>query len=291
MLSNSVKLNEKGAMSTLAMTSDFLNASDIQLKSRVTQNELQPIPTDLDVRMADSDELLSAAQRLRYEVFAEELGAMIGNAGARTESDLFDRYCEHIVVIDHSPPRGAKVVGTYRVVSPEVAALIGCYGSETEFDISSLTTIRGSLAEVGRACIHPDYRSGSVILMLWSAVTKWAIERRYQYLMGCASVNLADGGSAACAISEQLNAAPNIPDSFQVTPKLPFTMVGKQRPEDRPARLPPLLKGYLRLGAWVYGQPAWDPQFNTADFFVLLPMDRMKAKYARHLARPAIAQI
>jgi putative hemolysin len=278
-------------MSTFVTASDFLISSDIQLKSVGAQRTQPPISTELEVRLADSMELLLAAQRLRYEVFAEELGAAIGNDRNRTESDLFDRYCEHIVVVDHSKPRGANVVGTYRVVSPEVASVLGRYSSEAEFDISTLTQVRGSLAEVGRACIHPDYRSGSVILMLWSAVTKWAIERRYQYLMGCASVNLADGGGTACAISEQLNAAPNMPESFQVTPKLPFSMVGKQRAEDQPVRVPPLLKGYLRLGAWVYGQPAWDPVFNTADFFVLLSMDRMKAKYARHLARPAGAQI
>jgi putative hemolysin len=218
-----------------------------------------------------------AAQRLRWKVFAEELGAKLGSAEPGIDQDIFDAYCEHLVVRD-----GNEVVGTYRLLPPEGAKKIGLYYSETEFDLIRLRGIRSRMVEVGRSCIAPQYRSGAVIALLWSGLARYMLAHGHGYLGGCASISLADGGRAAATLrglDEHL-----APVEYRVTPrrKLPL----QESSSDSKAQLPPLVKGYLRCGAWVCGEPAWDPEFNCADFFMLLPVARIEARYARHFFGP-----
>lgn len=235
----------------------------------------------LQVCLATSAADIAAAQRLRYQVFAEELGADVGlSASASLDKDEFDDDCEHLLVIDRSID---SVVGCYRILPPALAAARGGYYTETEFDLTPMAELRGGLAEVGRACIHPDYRGGSVILMLWTALARYLNQRDLPYVMGCVSVSLADGGLNASAICQRLARAGGMPPEFQVKPHRPYPWRQVIDAVTEPkAKDPPLLKGYRRLGAWIHAEAAWDPHFNTADLFVLLPVRQLSGAYARH---------
>lgn len=229
----------------------------------------------LTVSVARSACLIEDAQRLRYKVFAEELGARIGGDSG-LDVDEFDRHCDHIVVQDRDTLR---VVGTYRVLPPHGARAIGRLYSESEFDLSRLDHLRPTMIEVGRSCVHRDYRSGPAIMLLWAALARYMKAHGYRYLVGCASAPLADGGAQAAFVREAVQRHLTAPE-LRVFPRLPFPHA--QIVHAVHADLPPLIKGYLRLGAQVAGEPAWDPVFDTADFPVLLAIDRLDPRYARH---------
>jgi putative hemolysin len=149
-----------------------------------------------------------------------------------------------------------------------------------------LQHIRPRAVEVGRACIHADFRSGAVIMMLWAGLTRYMLEHRYEYLIGCASIPLGDGGANAATVYRKIAEKYLAPIEYRVAPRNPLPL--DRLPEAEHAAVPPLLKGYLRLGAWIAGEPAWDPDFNTADLLVLLPLARVEARYARHYLGMAV---
>ena len=151
----------------------------------------------LSVALAHSPADLEDAQRLRYEVFAEEMGAKVGDADTGIDSDDFDPYCDHLIVRDLDTLR---VVGTYRILAPHRARELGRLYSQGEFDLSRLHHIAPSMVEVGRSCVHRDYRSGSTILLLWAGMAHYMKSGAYSHLIGCASVPLGDGGHAAARI-------------------------------------------------------------------------------------------
>lgn len=223
------------------------------------------------------------AQRLRYRVFVEELGARIQTRVPGVDADIYDPYCEHLIVRDTSNAGAGRVVGTYRILTPEVACRVGNYYSETEFDLTRLRYLRDGMLEVGRSCIHPDYRNGTVIALLWSRLAEFMTRHGYRHLIGCASISMADGGHNAANLFVQLQNTHLAPLEYRVFPRepLPFERLAT----GRAAAIPPLLKGYLRAGAWVCGEPAWDADFNTADLPLLLPMSRLTPRYARHFVR------
>ena len=192
------------------------------------------------------------------------------------DQDIFDPYCEHLVVRDEN---SGAVVGTYRILSPENARRIGGYYSENEFDLTRLQHLRSRMVEIGRSCVHADYRSGATISLLWAGLAKYMLDNRYDYLIGCASISMADGGHAAASLYKRLDANLS-PLEYRVFPRCPLPLAALRN--DLPAELPPLLKGYLRAGAYVCGDPAWDPDFNTADLQILMPMSRLNNRYARH---------
>ena len=145
--------------------------------------------------------------------------------------------------------------------------------------MNRIERLRKSTVEVGRSCVHPDYRNGGAIMLLWSGIAQYMKLGGYKHLIGCASVSLRDGGHQAASLFRKLE--PHLAEpSCQVFPKnrLPIERLSADVDIDPP----PLVKGYLRLGAKVCGEPAWDPDFNTADFMMLLSIDRMSPKYARH---------
>jgi putative hemolysin len=223
------------------------------------------------------------AQRLRYKVFVEAGGlAALANAEG-LDQDAFDAYCEHLIVRDADT---LKVVGTYRLLTPQGAYGIGCNYSEREFDLSRLEYLRGRMIEAGRACIHPDYRSGGVIMLLWAGLAACMKKQGCDYLMGCASVSVADGGHNAAALYHGLEQRSLAPLEYRVAPHLPFPLE-RHGAAGHPPKFPPLLKGYLRSGAWVCGAPAWDPDFHSADFFLLLPLAKLEQRYARHYLKDA----
>jgi putative hemolysin len=220
---------------------------------------------------------VAEAQRLRYMVFAEEMGARLGPAAEGLDSDRFDAHCRHLLVRDAET---SEVVGTYRILSPRAASEAGGYYSEQEFDLARLAHLRDNMVEVGRSCIHPDYRSGGVILLLWTGLARYMVENRHEYLIGCASISMADGGHAAASIFRALEAEHMSPIEYRVFPRLRLPMESLNC--TLAAELPPLVKGYLNIGAYVCGDPSWDPDFNCADLPILLPLARMDARYMRH---------
>jgi putative hemolysin len=216
---------------------------------------------------------VEAAQRLRYRVFAEELGATLHSEGE--DVDEFDAYCDHLIIREE--PSGA-VVGTYRMLPPDKAARAGKFYSEGEFDLAGLAQLRGALVETGRSCVHPDHRSGAVINLMWAGIARYMHLHGYRWLGGCASVPLADGGETAAGVWDLAQRKHLAPPAWRVRPRTPWPV---QAPTAKP-NVPPLLKGYLRLGAWICGAPALDTDFGVADFYVLLSLDRIDPRYLRH---------
>ena len=144
----------------------------------------------LAVSIAESREDVLAAQGLRYLVFVEEMGAQIGAQRSAVERDRFDPFCEHLIVRDLST---GQVIGTYRLPTPERAERLGAYIAEREFDLSGFAAERTTLVELGRACVHPRYRRGAAIMLLWSGIASYIKARGYRYLFGCASIAMNDG--------------------------------------------------------------------------------------------------
>lgn len=236
----------------------------------------------LVLSLATSHEEVREVQRLRYKIFIDAMGlsALANDDGL--DADEFDAYCDHLIVRDS---KTLKVVGTYRLLGPAGARQLGRLYSESEFDLSRLRHLRGSIVEAGRACIHPDYRSGGVIMMLWAGIAAYMRRERCEYLVGCASISLADGGHNAAAVCHALTESQLAPAEYRVTPHVPFPI--HERDSGYAAQVPPLLKGYLRSGAWVCGEPAWDADFHSADLFLLLPLARLEGRYARHYLKDA----
>jgi len=228
----------------------------------------------LTVSLARSREEVKEAQRLRHRVFVDELGACAGRAG-NLERDRYDPFCIHLIVRDQA---SGEVVGTYRMLTPERAAAMGCLMAEGEFDLARLAPLRPRIVEVGRACIDADYRCGSIIMLLWSGLAAFTQSRGLSYLFGCATVGWGDRQFDPRAVYERLASRYLAPAEYRVLPRTePPRCDGVAR-----SSIPPLLKGYLRAGAWICGEPAWDPEFETADLPVLLPLHRVESRYARH---------
>ncbi|MGW2418694.1 GNAT family N-acetyltransferase [Streptomyces sp. NPDC001709] len=234
-------------------------------------------PTRYTVTLARDEDDVRAAQQLRHDVFAGEMGALLATPQPGLDVDAFDAYCDHLLVRDTAT---GQVVGTYRLLPPERAAVAGRLYSEGEFEIAALDPIRPGLVEVGRSCVHPDHRDGAVIGLIWAGIARYMVDRGHEWLAGCCSVPLADGGALATATWERVRAKHLAPEEFRVRPLLSWTP-NAEAPAGH-SELPALLRGYLRLGAWVCGEPAHDPDFGVADLYVLLSMRRVNPRYLRH---------
>ena len=226
--------------------------------------------------LAEDATTVLAAQRLRSRVFGTS-----GN-GDDLDRDRFDAHCEHLIVRDTVAD---AVVGTYRILTGERARAAGGFYSETEFDLSRLRDLDARLVEVGRACVDPEYRSGAVIALLLAGLTRYLVRERYDYVFGCASIDVRDGSGAAAAVCRDLLAAHLAPDAWRVRPHVPF--VPDREPSGDGAPPPPLIKAYLRLGAFVCGPPAHDAAFGTADLLMMLPIAAMTPRFRARLLRGA----
>ena len=235
------------------------------------------------VGLARTKSEILAAQKLRYRVFAEEMCARLKSGTPGVDEDHFDAYCQHLIVRDETKGR---IVGTYRILTPEASRKVGSYYSETEFDLTRLQHLRSSMVEIGRSCIDAEYRTGAVIALLWSGLARFMQTGGYEYLMGCASIGMGDGGHNAAniylALQEKLASL-----EYHVFPHNPLPVDKLSTQAD--AAIPPLLKGYLRAGALVCGAPAWDPDFNTADLLILLKMSHEDVRYVRHFVERSAA--
>jgi len=232
----------------------------------------------LELVVARTPEDLEALQRLRFTVFSEEMNAVFPDSADGLDADEYDPWCEHLIVREQA---NGRIVGTYRLLTPVNAGRLGGYYSESEFDLSSLEPIRHLVIELGRSCIHPDYRNGAVIMLLWAGIASIVKHLKLRYVLGCASVSLRDGGATAAHVWQeaQRNMAqgPRLPT---LHPHHPYPV--RRVDADLPARTPPLIKGYLKVGARICGEPAWDPDFNTADFPIFLDVEDMDPRYRRH---------
>ncbi|MDG4805997.1 GNAT family N-acyltransferase [Micromonospora sp. WMMD1120] len=237
--------------------------------------------------IADDPTQVAAAQRLRHEVFATELGATLLPGESGLDVDPFDAYCDHLIVREDST---GEVVGTYRLLPP---GRTDRRYAEGEFDLRALDPLRDDLVETGRSCVHPAHRSGAVINLMWAGLTRYLHLRGSRWLGGCASVPVADGGRTVAEVWTQAQSRHLSPPPLRVRPLRPW--FGEQAtPRARTGNpsgvvesggrvaVPPLLRGYLRLGAWICGEPSYDSDFDCADFYVLFSLDRMNPRYLRH---------
>ncbi len=244
----------------------------------------QPPEPPIEVLWARHQDEVLAAQRLRYRVFVEEMGARLSppaGTPAGHDIDPFDAHCEHLLVRTpetHDAP--GRIVGTYRVLTPWAAQQAGGLYSETEFDLAALQPLRKHMVELGRSCVDPDFRQGGVILALWAALGDFMQRNGLQTMVGCASVGMRDGGHFAASLWRQLRASHLAEPAFQVTPRLPLPVA--QLDHGTAVPTPPLIKGYLRCGARVLGAPAWDPDFNTADLPLMMRLCDLPPRYRRH---------
>lgn len=221
------------------------------------------------------------AQRLRFEVFGLEMGARLSTAVPGHDVDLFDDFCEHLIVRDEQTQ---SVIGTYRVLTPAQAQRVGSTYSDTEFDLTRLRSLRSRMVELGRSCVHPDHRHGGVIMALWGALADFMVRNQLDTMIGCASIpmlhNGVISGDVAASIWHQLRQTHLAPIEYHVRPRLPLPV--EQLDCSVVTEPPALIKGYLRLGARVLGAPAWDPDFNTADLPMMMRLADLHPRYRKH---------
>ncbi len=211
-------------------------------------------------------------------------------AAAGRDCDEFDAICDHLLVIDHSRPAEEAVVGTYRLLRQDVAERHGGFYSAGEYDLSTLVEGYrgpGNLLEVGRSCVHRDYRTQSTIHRLWRALSDYVAEHRIAYMFGCASLPGVEPEALAVPVS-YLHHNHLAPAELRVRALAQRYVDMNMLPADDPGvaaawpGLPPLIKGYLRLGAFVGEGAVVDPQFGTTDVFILLPIGRVAGRYIDH---------
>ncbi|MCW5235840.1 GNAT family N-acetyltransferase [Verminephrobacter eiseniae] len=262
-------------------------AGDLGQRPGLAPKTAQPGQERAAIRVAWARHLdeVRQAQRLRFRVFATEMGARLSTTLAGHDVDRFDDYCEHLLVRD---AQSQQVIGTYRVLTPAQARRIGGIYSDTEFDLGRLHALRPRMVELGRSCVHPEHRHGAVIMALWTALADFMLRNQLDTMIGCASIpmlhNGVVSGAAAASIWQQLRQTHLAPAEYQVQARLPLPV--EQFDGAMAAEPPALIKGYLRLGAQVLGAPAWDPDFNTADLPMLMRLAQLHPRYRKHFLGP-----
>ena len=285
--------NPTFALSPVAMPQDgmsnVLRGSLCPSGQTVISDAVQrPAVGKISVSWARHQDEVRAAQRLRYQVFAVEMGATLPITLAGHDIDLFDDYCEHLLVRDEA---SGEVIGTYRVLTPTQAKRAGGTYSDTEFDLTRLRSLRERMVELGRSCVHIDHRSGAVILALWGALAEFMARNRLDTMIGCASIPMQTGGlssgQAAASIWRQVRQTHLAPIEYHVTPRLALPV--DQLDGSLDIEPPALIRGYLRLGAKVLGAPAWDPDFNSADLPMMMRIADLPPRYLKHFtAAPVV---
>jgi len=251
----------------------------------------------LEIRLARTSEELAAAQALRYKVFYQEMDAKPTAAMADLERDFddFDDICDHLLAFDLTKKGPERVVATYRLLREEVISGMDEFYSSQEFDISSLFTEKfrrekvgedRQILELGRSCVHPDYRTNNTIQLMWRAIARYIEKHNIAYLFGCASLPGTDPDELKLQLSYLYNRH-KTPEEYNV-PALPhyYRKMDYMTPEEYDDRMglrsqAPLIKGYLRLGCFIGDGAVVDEQFGTTDVFILLPSDGIKRRYLR----------
>jgi putative hemolysin len=245
-----------------------------------------------EVRLAETAADIEAAQALRYRVFYEGMGAqpLPEMAHRRRDIDRFDEVCDHLLVLDHSRGAADAVVGTYRLIRRSVALRLGGFYSEGEYDIAPLLAYPGEILELGRSCVDPVYRPRPVLQLLWSGIAAYVFHYAIALMFGCASLPGTDPEVLALSLS-YLHHHRLAPPGLRPR-ALASRYVGMSRypaaaidPARALAALPPLIKGYLRLGSFVGDGAVVDAQFNTTDVCIVVKTDLVTEKYSRHYVR------
>jgi putative hemolysin len=274
------------------LSRDPVTALDRPEKAR-SAPVLDVVSGPLQVRLAMSAEDIEAVQALRYRIFYETMGARPSPCMARLkrDGDPFDEFCDQLMVLDHARGQGADaVVGTYRLIRREAARRCGQFYSAAEYDISRLAAYPGPVLELGRSCVDPAYRARAVMPLLWSGIAAYVFHYDIELMFGCASLPGIDPEQLAAPLSYlyhhhlaplELRAralAERYVDMRRLDPN-------NIDPERTRSQLPPLIKGYLRLGGFVGDGAVIDHQFNTTDVCVVVKTDLVAEKYSRHYVR------
>lgn len=234
---------------------------------------------ELTVELASCMDDVRESQSLRYMVFAEEMGAQLYADDENLDSDHYDAYCHHLLV---RVKETGRVVGSTRILLDENAKLAGGYYSENEFDMTGLLPLNGKAIEIGRTCIHPEFRNGITINTLWMGLAAFMERHKVDYMFGCASIGLEDGGDFARKIMQRIRDKHLAPSRYHVVPHHLLSGAPENSDQAGRVKLPPLLNAYLRLGAWVAGEACIDEDFNVADVFILLDVENLSSRYRRH---------
>jgi putative hemolysin len=253
----------------------------------------------LGVRLAETAAEVEAAQALRWRVFYEEMGAHpdADTAASRLDADMYDPVADHLLVLDHGRGEGTRaVVGTYRLIRRPAAERVGGFYSASEYDLSPLLGLEGGLLELGRSCVDEGYRTRGTLQLLWQGIAAYVFQHRIALMFGCASLP----GTDPDALAEPLTylyanhlAPPKLcpralPDLYVPMNRMDPAAIDSKRVL---ADLPPLVKGYLRLGGFVGDGAVVDRQFNTTDVCVVVKTDQVTAKYYRHYERKLGTQV
>ena len=247
----------------------------------------------LGVRIARTEAEIDAVQALRWRVFYEEMRAEPSEAAraSRRDVDAFDAVADHLLVVDHAIGPGPEgVVGTYRLIQQDAAEQIGRFYSDEEYDLGPLVSFGGKLLELGRSCVAADYRGRAVMQLMWRGIAAYVFRHQIDLMFGCASLpstNPDDWAAELTYLHESHLAPPALRPRA-----LPGRYVEMRRmdPLELDMRrgmstLPPLIKGYLRLGGFVGDGAVVDHQFNTVDVAVVVKTDLVTDKYYRHYER------
>jgi len=252
----------------------------------------------LEVRLACNEDEIAAAQEVRYRVFYDELGAGKGRADVldRRDADRFDAACDHLLVVDtgRSGPAHKRIVGTYRLLRQEKAAVSGGFYSEDEFDLQGLVARHPGLRflELGRSCVLADYRSKRTIEVLWQGIWAYINHHEIGVMTGCASFHGTDPAAHAEALTYlahhcRTDAAWDIravPGRYCPMDLMPIEAVSAKAAI---AAMPPLVKGYLRVGARIGDGCVIDHDFSTVDVFVVLPVSEIASRYVAYYGSDA----
>jgi L-ornithine Nalpha-acyltransferase len=247
----------------------------------------------LQVRLAEGEADIDAAQALRYRIFYESLGARakLETARRRRDFDRFDEDCDHLLVLDHSRGSGPEiVVGTYRLIRREAAARLGGFYSAAEYDITRFVAYRGEILELGRSCVDAAYRQKPAMQLLWSGIAAYVLHHDISLMFGCASLPGTDPDVLAMPLSylHRDHLAPlavrarALAHRYVEMSRLPSRAIDPVRAL---AGMPPLIKGYLRLGGFVGDGAVIDREFNTTDVCIVVKTDLVAEKYSRHYVR------
>jgi L-ornithine Nalpha-acyltransferase len=257
----------------------------------------------LEVRLAREESEVRAAQLLRYRVFYEEMQAEATPdiAAAQRDFDALDDYCDHLLVIDHARPAADQIIGTYRLIRRAAAQRFGKFYSSDEYDIQCLIDYPGEVLELGRSCVAAEYRARSTMQLLWSGLAAYVFQHDIALMFGCASLSGQDPAVHKEALSYLYyhHLAPPglrpraLPERYVDMRMLPPESVNAQNgmekvkldPRVSGGNLPPLIKGYLRVGAYVGDGAVVDHQFNTTDICIIVKTDLMTDRYMKHYER------
>ena len=266
-----------------------MSTASVLIPAEETQRASTPRYTLL---LSTDPTLIDAAQRLRHDVFTTEPGFALAGASDGRDADRFDEFCDHLLVREDNT---GELVGCYRMLPPPGAIAAGGLYTATEFDVTGLDALRPSLVEMGRAVVRDDHRNGGVVLLMWAGILAYLDRSGYDYVTGCVSVPVEESdipGRQIRGVRDFVLRRHAAPSEYTVHPYRPVRIDGKGLDAiEPPARVtvPPLMRGYLRLGAQVCGEPAHDLDFGVGDFPALLDKRRADTRYLTRLRSVAAA--